>query len=72
MVIFFFPNKWYPLSLDHDDGGYYETDGKLIASTPEWPFTSDVGDKDQNSSIHIPEAFTTLYEVWPDEVLKEA
>ena len=27
--------------------------------------------KDQNSSIHLMEAFTTLYEVWPDSLLRE-
>lgn len=27
--------------------------------------------KDQNSSIHLLEAFTALYEVWPDEIVKQ-
>jgi cellobiose epimerase len=27
--------------------------------------------KDQNSSIHLMEAFTALYEVWPDSLLRE-
>jgi mannobiose 2-epimerase len=27
--------------------------------------------KDQNSSIHLMEAFTALYDVWPDELLRE-
>ncbi len=27
--------------------------------------------KDQNSSIHLMEAFTALYEVWPDDLLRE-
>ena len=30
-----------------------------------------VGLKDYNSSIHILEAFTELFHVWPDEILKE-
>jgi mannobiose 2-epimerase len=30
---------------------------------------SDLGYKDQNSSIHLLEAFTELYQVWPDSLL---
>ncbi|MCX2836619.1 AGE family epimerase/isomerase [Salinimicrobium sp. MT39] len=62
------------MAYDPVHKGYFNvlgTDGKPIARTPEWPSTSDVGYKDQNSSIHILEAFTTLYEVWPDELLRE-
>ncbi|MGI9543758.1 MAG: AGE family epimerase/isomerase [Cyclobacteriaceae bacterium] len=55
----------------HDDihGGYFQfmqkdgtpiTDG--LYSTPP---------KDQNSSIHLLEAWTELYAVWPDELLKK-
>lgn len=32
---------------------------------------SDRGYKDQNSSIHLLEAFTELYEVWPDHLLRK-
>jgi mannobiose 2-epimerase len=32
---------------------------------------AETGLKDQNSSIHLLEAFTALYEVWPDPLLKE-
>ena len=32
---------------------------------------SDIGYKDQNSSIHLLEAFTELYQVWPDPLVKE-
>lgn len=32
---------------------------------------SDLGYKDQNSSIHLLEAFTELYQVWPDSLLRE-
>jgi len=52
--------------------GYYqslELDGTPIERTNEFPSTSDIGYKDQNSSIHLLESFTTLYEVWPDELL---
>lgn len=54
--------------------GYYqylERDGKTILRTAETPDTSYVGYKDQNSSIHILEAFTELYKVWPDALVKE-
>jgi mannobiose 2-epimerase len=32
---------------------------------------SDLGYKDQNSSIHLLEAFTELYSVWPDPLVKK-
>jgi mannobiose 2-epimerase len=33
--------------------------------------TADLGYKDQNTSIHLLEAFTELYHVWPNEMLRE-
>jgi mannobiose 2-epimerase len=39
--------------------------------TADTPSTADTGYKDQNSSIHLLEAFTELYEVWPDPLLRE-
>lgn len=62
------------MAHDPEHKGYFNTleiDGTPIKRTSEWPSTSDVGYKDQNSSIHLLEAFTTLYEVWPDELLRE-
>ncbi|WP_029033828.1 AGE family epimerase/isomerase [Salinimicrobium terrae] len=62
------------MAHDPEHKGYFNVlglDGKPIERTPEWPSTSDVGYKDQNSSIHLLEAFTTLYEVWPDALLRE-
>lgn len=59
---------------DPEYKGYFNTlhlDGTPIERTGEWPSTSDVGYKDQNSSIHILEAYTELYRVWPDELLAE-
>ncbi len=54
--------------------GYYqylERDGTPILRTAETPGTSDVGYKDQNSSIHLLEAFTELYKVWKDPLVKQ-
>ncbi|MDT0650596.1 AGE family epimerase/isomerase [Autumnicola edwardsiae] len=61
-------------SHDPEYKGYYQSlnlDGTPIKRTPDFPSTSDVGYKDQNSSIHLLEAFTELYQVWPDELLAE-
>ena len=44
--------------------------GKPITRPMDTPSTSDLGYKDQNSSIHILEAFAELYQVWPDELLR--
>jgi cellobiose epimerase len=54
--------------------GYFQhlnRDGSLSVRKPETPSTSDLGYKDQNSSIHLLEAFTELYQVWPDPLVKE-
>ena len=42
-----------------------------IKRTADVPSTSDLGYKDQNSSIHLLEALTELYQVWPDPLVKE-
>lgn len=52
--------------------GYFQhlqRDGTIIERTASTPSTSDLGYKDQNSSIHLLEAFTELYHVWPDKLL---
>lgn len=54
--------------------GYFqhlEKDGTPIKRSSKTPSTSDLGYKDQNSSIHLLEAFTELYTYWPDPLLKE-
>jgi mannobiose 2-epimerase len=54
--------------------GYFQhlqRDGTPVKRPANTPSTSDLGYKDQNSSIHLLEAFTELYTVWPDSLLKE-
>ena len=52
--------------------GYYQhmqMDGTPVQRTSVIPSLAETGYKDQNSSIHLLEAFTELYEVWPDALL---
>jgi cellobiose epimerase len=54
--------------------GYFqhlERNGTPVHRTAQTPSIAETGYKDQNSSIHILEAFTALYEVWKDELLKK-
>lgn len=54
--------------------GYYQhlkRDGSIVERDSTIPSTSDIGYKDQNSSIHLLEALTELYSVWPDKLVKE-
>jgi mannobiose 2-epimerase len=54
--------------------GYFQhlqQDGTPQQRTASTPSTADLGYKDQNSSIHLLEAFTALYEVWKDPVVRE-
>ena len=54
--------------------GYFQSlarDGSPLLDRTGLPSTSQIGYKDQNSSIHLLEAFTELYAVWPDKLLKE-
>ena len=53
--------------------GYYQhldRTGKPIMRSNSVPSTSDLGYKDQNSSIHLLEALTELYSVWPDPLVR--
>src|SRR5690606_38017096 len=65
-------------SRDSVFGGYFDVmkqDGSWMLDTKE--NNNNFGDfirkdwKDQNSSIHLLECFTALYEVWPENLLKE-
>lgn len=61
-------------SHDREYMGYFqhlEQDGTPIQRSASTPSTSDLGYKDQNSSIHLLEAFTELYRIWPDDLLRE-
>jgi len=54
--------------------GYFQhlqRNGKPLKRDSSVVSTSDLGYKDQNSSIHLLEAFTELYSVWPDALLKK-
>jgi cellobiose epimerase len=54
--------------------GYYQhlqMDGTPVVRAVSVPSTSDLGYKDQNSSIHLLEAFTELYSVWPVPLVRE-
>ena len=65
-------------SHDAVNGGYFEflhRDGSPVLKTDEYhTILNDsvvVGLKDYNSSIHILEALTSLYRVWPDSLVRE-
>lgn len=53
--------------------GYFQhldKTGKIQKRLPNTPSTAELGYKDQNSSIHLLEAFTELYQIWPDPLVK--
>lgn len=61
-------------SHDPVNKGYYQSlnmDGSPIIRNDNYDSTSEVGYKDQNSSIHLLEALTELYKVWPDDLVAE-
>ena len=54
--------------------GYFQhmkRDGTVIKRDNSVASTQETGYKDQNSSIHLLEAFTELYLVWPDSLVGE-
>lgn len=60
-------------SHDPLNKGYYQhlsKEGKPLVRDSKTLSTSDLGYKDQNSSIHLLEAFSELYTVWPNPLLK--
>ena len=61
-------------SYDPLHKGYYQhlkRDGTPIIRDETIPSTSDIGYKDQNSSIHLLEAFTELYGVWKHDIVRK-
>lgn len=61
-------------SHDSTYKGYFQhmnRDGTIVKRDASVPSTSDTGYKDQNSSIHLLEAFTELYSVWPDRLVRD-
>ena len=54
--------------------GYFQhlqRNGNPVIRDASVPSTSDLGYKDQNSSIHLLEALTELYTVWPNPLVKQ-
>jgi mannobiose 2-epimerase len=54
--------------------GYFQhmkRDGTPIQRDASIASVAETGYKDQNSSIHLLEAFTELYSVWPDSLVRE-
>jgi len=61
-------------SHDAVEGGYFQNltrEGTVMQRTESTLSVSTIGYKDQNSSIHLLEAFTSLYKVWPDSLVQE-
>jgi len=61
-------------SHDPENKGYFQhlrRNGAPVARAPGTDSRSDLGYKDQNSSIHLLEAFTELYHVWPDPLVRQ-
>ena len=63
---------------DHEYGGYHEfmlRDGTPLLPDSDYKVTfrngRTMGFKDFNSSIHLMEAITQLYRVWPDSLVRE-
>jgi len=66
---FFWLEKYAHDSINQ---GYYQhlkRDGTKLLREPSFPIGSEWGYKDQNSSIHLLEALTELYKVWPDKLV---
>lgn len=66
---------WWLEKYSHDPvhKGYYQhlqRDGAHVNRNVSTPSTAETGYKDQNSSIHLLEAFTELYSVWPDALVR--
>ena len=58
-------NKMVEHAYDPVNGGYIES------FTREWVMIDDGSPKTMNNNLHVLEALTNLYRVWPDKGLKE-
>ncbi len=55
-------------SYDPEFGGYFQFISR--EGVPSIKGQNEIPPKDQNSSIHLLEAFTELYQVWPNDTLR--
>jgi mannobiose 2-epimerase len=67
---------WWLEKHSHDSvhNGYFQhmtSSGEVIVRNSSVPSHAETGYKDQNSSIHLLEALTELYQVWPDSLVRE-
>ena len=61
-------------SHDAEEGGYFQDltrEGSVKEPIGSSSSFSSLGYKDQNSSIHLLEAFTSLHNVWPDTLVNQ-
>ena len=61
-------------SHDTAKGGYFQDlnrEGSVMKPNDSSSHFSSLGLKDQNSSIHLLEAFTSLHHIWPDPLVNE-